>query len=710
MKALQTAFGRVTRLWAAQDTRSRWLIAASLLLLVVAHMPSLQFDYAAPDQWRAFRYSADERTPAFRWNACVTAVAELYSLSGRPLLWPTECLEHAVAGKVTDLWLLRPLVLSIVLLTVLYLGAVVAPLVGGWPTGVMAASLFVMSPGYSFMYLQGMTAGMVLLSVILAVASFSTMRRVLDERAAGERIAARKAAVPFLLFIAGCLIYPAWTFLVLPLALIEFGISDGRTLGERVRRLSYYGLFYLVAAISYYGLAKAVGYAWLTADSLSGYTGLPPDLGDHALSMHLIPGVLAARVVRAARLFYAMAPFSYVTPRGLPALILLLFSLVVGFRYKRTGVLGWASRLLVSVITFAIGSVVLLGAMSPWLFTKVISIAYYWMVPWYLFVSVALVAVIVSITGWLGATRRWLAPVILILGVAPVAAMQLKVDVLQVVISNYEMWNLGQRLDQWIAQKGYRDQRYLLFVLPAYLESTNIEGDLQGSANAGENALLLNDGSYAYIPMMIDAWLRQRPEVAKSVNLVFCGFNQDCVRWALRNGGANDVVVEMTDGKSLVRVIQAPFVINLSTLTSLVRYPAIERDPRSLPRITASSHLESLDAQGLMLLEQPGWHAASPVDYPQSITVDLQHPRDIQRLGFLPQDGLPTRAPKSLRIEVSDDGKAWRPYWSGDLDCSDKSEWHYVAGPPISAQYLRINIDANCGNPRFLTLRGLDVQ
>ena len=576
---LRTAFGRATRLWAAQDTRSKWLIAACLVLLFTAHLPSLQFDYAAPDQYRAFRYSADERTPVFRWNACVAASAEFFTLTGRPLLWPTECLEHAVVGKVTDFWLLRPLVLSIALLTVLYLGAVIAPMVGGWPLGVMAASLFALSPGYAFMYLQGMTAGMVLISAILAIASFSNLRRLLDGRAAGKPIAAKSAAAVFVLFLAGCLIYPVWTFLVLPLALLEFGFSDGRALGERVRRLSHYIVFYLLASIAYYALAKAIGHAWLTA---SGHTGPPPDLGYHALSIQMNPSVLAARAFLAAQFYYVMGPLSYVTPPGLPVLVLVLLSLNVGFHYRRAG--GASFWLLASVIAFAVGSVVLLGSVSPWLFSSARGITIYWTIPWYLFVSVAAVGLVASVAGKPRMSTGVLEPLaILLLGVAPAAAMQLKVDVLQVVIANYETWSLDQRLDQWIAEKGYVNQRYLLIVLPPFEAPTFVDDDLVGLANRRWNASLLSKVNPDYMAMMINGSLRRRPEVARSVNLVFCGSDQDCARAHLLNGYATDVVVELADGKSPLRVVQRPFVINLSTLTAEPRYPAIELDPGSTP-------------------------------------------------------------------------------------------------------------------------------
>jgi hypothetical protein len=43
----------------AEDRLSRGVILVSLLLVVFAYLPTLQFDYVTQDQWRAFRYSTE---------------------------------------------------------------------------------------------------------------------------------------------------------------------------------------------------------------------------------------------------------------------------------------------------------------------------------------------------------------------------------------------------------------------------------------------------------------------------------------------------------------------------------------------------------------------------------------------------------------------------------------------------------------------------
>lgn len=131
------------------------------------------------------------------------------------------------------------------------------------------------------------------------------------------------------------------------------------------------------------------------------------------------------------------------------------------------------------------------------------------------------------------------------------------------------------------------------------------------------------------------------------------------------------------------------------------------------PSVSSSSQLSSYGPDTLFDLKQPGWHAAKSPTYPQSITVDFHVQREIQLLGLLPQDGNTDRAPKAMRIEIANDGKSWEPVAGSDNACVSNSpqEWHDIRiDKPVKARYLRIIIFSNCGNPEFLTLKGLRVE
>lgn len=130
------------------------------------------------------------------------------------------------------------------------------------------------------------------------------------------------------------------------------------------------------------------------------------------------------------------------------------------------------------------------------------------------------------------------------------------------------------------------------------------------------------------------------------------------------------------------------------------------------PIVTASSKIEKLGPEGLFEAAQPGWHSASPPTYPESLTVDLLAPQEVKFIGLLQQDGQLARAPKSLRIETSSDGKTWTEAGGADDACAPNKPDGWVnidLAKPITAQHIRIVIFSNCGDTQFLTLRGLRV-
>lgn len=73
----------------------------------------------------------------------------------------TKCVGYAAVAKILDFISLRPIALPIVLVSAIYLGAILAIVA-------LAASAFLMVPEYFFTYLLSMSALIVLVFVILA--------------------------------------------------------------------------------------------------------------------------------------------------------------------------------------------------------------------------------------------------------------------------------------------------------------------------------------------------------------------------------------------------------------------------------------------------------------------------------------------------------------------------------------------------------------
>jgi hypothetical protein len=131
------------------------------------------------------------------------------------------------------------------------------------------------------------------------------------------------------------------------------------------------------------------------------------------------------------------------------------------------------------------------------------------------------------------------------------------------------------------------------------------------------------------------------------------------------------------------------------------------------PKLSSSSKSGDLGPGGLLLATPPGWHSEQPPRFPESVTVDFQAPRQIKFLGLLRQEGQPGRAPKAVRIEISNDGMAWTAAAGSDNACSPNMPegWSNIDfAKPVFGRYLKLVIFSNCGDPQLLTLGGLRVD
>jgi hypothetical protein len=564
-------------LWRQSDTLSRFVCAFCLLLVIFAYLPTLRADYVTQDQWRAFRYSVQAQTPYAAAKACASMIPPYYSRTGRPLVWISECLEHAAVARISDFAALRAIPLSIALLTVMYLGAVVAPFVGGLAMGVIAAAAFALAPGYSFIVLQGLTGGMVLISIVLGAASFRLLRRRIENPAASSALALPGLMAPLALFLAACLIYPAWAFVAVALTWLALSFDVGVSRAAMARRLGVTLLFYFAATLLYYGIEK------LIEAILAGTTGRAPDMGPYAFSIQLSPTAVLDRALEAARRFCEMPPLNFAAPPGLLPAALAGFCAHIGWQEWKLRRTSPAQSCWLAAATLLTGCGVLLAAVSPWLFSRVDQLASRYLATWYLFFcasTVLLFRVAVGILPWrAGRFEASLAALVLLL---PIALTQSRLSSLEVEVSGLEVQTIRSALNDWLDHKGYRDQRYLLFVRPLRPRPAFAEQRMPKAQGLGENAVLSSAMNPVSIPWMIDAVLRERNDhpIGRSVALIDCGFDQPCVRSALRDPKA--VVIGIADTVKVTKTSEMPFVINLSLITTKSVTPVIE--PLSAPQ------------------------------------------------------------------------------------------------------------------------------
>lgn len=698
------AFVGASKKWDAQSVSSRCLILVSLLLLVLAYLPTLQFDYVPQDQWRAFRYATLAQTPLDRGEACIDLIPKYYVATGRPLLWMTECVEHTAVATISDFIYVRPFVLSIVIVTAIYIGNVLAPFLGGQAMGTLAASAFLLAPGYSFMYLQGGPAAIVLLALMLAAGSFDILTKRLEVNATLQRYPIAGLWLPSLLFLSACLIYPSWAFIVIPLAWIEFGFQTDKPLLDRTKRLLVTLTFYLLNALAYYAFARLS----VLMLALNGYA---PDLGTYAVVMQRGPEIIWQRSFEVAKVLFNLPPLNFSSPPGILFIVAGLFSAIIGWQMREFQKKGLAAALAVTAASFAFTVVVLVAAVSPWLFSHADAIQTRHLIPSYLFFCAATVGLVFVGVRTLFPHFRNLGPfIVLIAFVGPAVAFQNKLSFLEAVNSNVEFQYLRERLNQWLDEKGWIDRRYLLFVLPGSIRSS-LASRMLGFAFPGENVILTSSQNPVSIGWMINAVMRERSDhpIGKSIELVDCANNQSCADAIVRN--RTKIAIVAIDGRHPVRTFQRPFVINLSTLTERTIEPVI--DYIDIPSFKASSQLKNYGPEGLFWTDEPGWHAEANPKYPQRLDVEFHETHVVRTIKFLPQDEASDRAPKDIDIRFSVDGTSWTVTGNFHDLCVPNSPqgWHAVTlARPINARFLQIEILDNCGDPNFLTLRGLKFE
>jgi hypothetical protein len=568
----------LSQIWRTQDALSRCVIALSMLLVVFAYLPTLRQDYVPLDQWRTFRYQILSQSPLARLKACAATIAPYYSRTGRPLLWLPECVEHAAVARTSDFVYLRPLALVIALIACAYLGTVLAPFVGGLAMGVIAASAFAMSPPYAFMYLQGLTGAAVVVCIVLAAASFRLVRAWLDDADGSSKPGRRKLIAALALFFIGCLSYPAWMFAVVPLSLLAAGADIQRSRSAMVKRLCATLAFYAFAALVYFLFERLIETVLQTS------THVVPDMGDYSLSLHATRGELLYRAREAAMQFARMPPLNFEAARGLMPLALGLFCAGIAWNdgLRDRGHLG--ASLALGLAVFAAGCVILLGSIAPWLLSSVANLATRFILPWYLFFCAAVVAVAGVLVGALAPRLRQVAPVAaLLIFVVPVAIRQERLSTLETRVSDLEIQTMRAALAGWLQAKGYERQRYLLVVRPFVLRPPFAELIVGKEDSAGENARLASAQNPAVVAWMIIALLRERQDhpVGRSVGLEWCATDQACVERVLHD--QHSVAVAVVDPVHVVRSSAAPYVIDLSSITSRHIVPVIERIEPSMP-------------------------------------------------------------------------------------------------------------------------------
>jgi hypothetical protein len=359
-------------------------------------------------------------------------------------------------------------------------------------------------------------------------------------------------------------------FVVVGLAWIASSADIRVSRATMLKRLGATLLFYACASLVYYLFERLIEIAVRES------THFAPYLGPYSMSMVLSPASILDRVHELVKWSYRMPPLNFPAPHGLLSVALGLFSIYIRWEdRKRTSgrLLAGAS---IALATFALGCVVLLGSISPWLFSSMDYMASRFVVPWYLFFCFVAVGLIRVASNLLPQKLPGLgAAVALVVFLLPVATEQNKLSTLETQVSALEVQTMREALGRWLASKGWENQRYLLVVRPSSLRPTFAQQLLGNEIYAGETAQFSSVQNPVVVPWMIIALLRERDDhpVGRTVALTQCVSDQQCIERSLKD--PHMVAIGIADVQ-VIRSRENPFVINLSLPTSTPILPVIE--------------------------------------------------------------------------------------------------------------------------------------
>jgi hypothetical protein len=550
-------------------THSLTFVIASLLLLGIAYLPTLQFDYAVRDQWRAFRLP-ESLTRLNELNVCASEALPFYVRSGRPLVWVGECIERALVSDIRDFWYLRLISLAILLATLLYLAAFLSESMR-IESALFAATTFLILPGFIFMAELGLNGAPVVLAVTTAVASFSQLSR--SAFATGRNVLCARSARASLLFVIACFLYPAWAFVIVPLALIRSFLGETNSIAAKVRGCGRLLLFYAFAGVIYFLLAKLMVWA-----DLFGSANINMGDGRYEMSPHLEPAVLASRIGRAMRFVFDGYLWDLPIKSALMSIGVIAFAVLTLDRTSQER-LGVPGRLLTVVVAGLSGFAGIGLSMAPWLVSGMQEVHDRFFVAAYLLPIVSIFAAIPVTLGKVRTNGRLYPIVGLCICLVPPFAVN-KVTYLDVTASMIRTDFVRQQVNNWLDKQGYQTAPLLLLV-PPY-------GSNSGPRPAFIRRLLRDpdgsdtgkwSGDLNHYYEVVSAILRERQDhpVGRSVGLINCGFNRTCRDDNLAQGEPVFAWLsesEATQGHAVVPAAYA--LINVSELTAQPIRPTID--------------------------------------------------------------------------------------------------------------------------------------
>ncbi|HEY7391299.1 MAG TPA: discoidin domain-containing protein [Bryobacteraceae bacterium] len=826
------------------------LVSAVLAVFTLAFLPTLIVDYVPMDQWRAFRYSLVDQGPRARLDACLNIDPAYYTATGRPLVWPGECIEQALVGRIADFKKLRPYCFAIVILSLFGLAYTLRRVTEDRASAFIIAGLALYSPSYCFMYYQGATAAPVLVAALLGFLSAGVLIPVKFDSLAEMRRSIPRILASVGLVVLADLMYPAYAATGVAILTLYAAFDKRLDSYSRFRRFLCGIAVYGVASLGYLVLSKAIIFVYFRWNPQRAPVLHALEGSKYALALSLTPATVITKLN--VMWFYLSNRLPLSSFYGVPAILkyAILAGLVIAAIVQAPA---WSARKRFPAVALSLALFGLLFAMlamvAPWFVSGFVDdLGGRQALPWAVLISCGLGLL------WLHffrVLRPQTAPATLsyvLFGLLffPASVRQLKSSVDQVMMSNVEVRFFRSSVKGLVASGELSRIHHLHVIRPD--NALHYDGTVR-RRDDDESVLPAAAANPEHIATILTAVLRELlpPAELTKLKIYDCRFDQQCASavstsggLALTQGYGSDPVPQgpgsavidfrlaelgpvksagaASVGRPAVSVypasIKSPgelafddnpktffeslqgFPVSLIIKSSKACQPvasyvltshiatdematawrlfgrnseadqwelldqregvgpwagfesrkfllrqrvclndlkfdflrsgdaqklriseigfsgnasdgkAVEQ--HAFDAISASSVLLPYTADGLLEAKQPGWHAAPPVTYPQVLTFYFKEARQVESVSFLPQDQNTDRGPKSIEVELSDSGLAWRKVATIANACTSTGVWSsHRLRKSVLTQHIRLRILTNCGNPSLLTLRGV---
>jgi hypothetical protein len=396
-----------------------------------------------------------------------------------------ECIEHSLVGKISDFAKIRPFVLILVIFTAFCVGIALSSSLGGIVNGTAIGALFVLSPGYAFVYYNGLESVMKLIALILATLSYIFVRQAINGVFHRNKLLLSSA-----LFLVACMIYPAWAFVVFMFSLIDFLFCQDIERNMRLKPLLIKIFFFTAISIIYYLIIKFI-IIFLPAHNI----------GNYEFSANFSPVYLSIRFFIASFIFIAQPPLNalYGSLRILNIIFLFLVVVICTGSFFKKNNDKFINAFLKYLLIIFLCVFLIFMSIVPWLISTMPLPPNRVLIAFFLLMCTSIGWVISRVSTQLFPTKKYITTILIIFIILlPASAIQNERTAIEVGISGTEIEAMRLVVHKWIDEYSFTKKRYIVVVRPKRPRPLFYDGVLS-NVRYGDPFILSNDHYFSKI-------------------------------------------------------------------------------------------------------------------------------------------------------------------------------------------------------------------